>query len=66
MLAESLRTRLNGTFHGVTARWLPAYLDEAIARWRIGDEVAAWLVQRLLDVVARPLTFRAVRRHFDC
>jgi hypothetical protein len=64
MLGESLRTTLNGTFHGVTARWLPAYLDEAVARWRIGGDVGAWLVQRLLDVVAQPLTFLAVRRHF--
>ena len=63
MLAESIRTRLNGTFHGVTARWLPAYLDEALARWRSGVGVAAWLVEHLLDV-GRPLTFRAVRRHF--
>jgi hypothetical protein len=54
---------LNGTFHGVTARWLPAYLDEALARWRFGSDVGAWLVESLLDV-ARPLTFRAVRLHF--
>lgn len=64
LIAESVRTTLNGTFHGVTARWLPAYLDEALVRWRIGDEVGAWLVVRLLDVVTTPLTFRAVRRHF--
>lgn len=63
MLGESVRTLVNGTFHGVTARWLPAYLDEALARWRIGSDVAAWLMQQVVDV-AEPLTFRAVRRHF--
>ena len=63
MLAESVRTMLNGTFHGVAARWLQAYLDEVLARWRIGVDVAAWLVQELVDI-AHPLTFRVVRRHF--
>jgi hypothetical protein len=34
-----------------------------MSRWRIGDEVAAWLMRGLV-ALARPLTFRAVRRHF--
>jgi hypothetical protein len=63
LLAESIRTTLNGTFHGVSARWLAAYLDEALARWRIRDEVCTWLVARIVDV-EHALTFRAVRHKF--
>jgi AcrR family transcriptional regulator len=61
LLAESIRTTLNGTFHGVSARWLAAYLDEALARWRIREEVCASLLARMVGV-ERALTFRAVRR----
>jgi hypothetical protein len=63
LLAESIRTMLNGTFHGVSARWLSAYLDEALARWRIREEVVATVVARIVGVEPA-LTFRAVRRHF--
>jgi hypothetical protein len=63
LLAESIRTTLNGTFHGVSARWLAAYLDEALARWRIREEVCASLVARIVGV-EHALTFRAVRRRF--
>lgn len=46
---ESLRTWLNGTFHGVSAVWLFRYLDEVNARWRATSAaLAASLVQRLL------------------
>lgn len=46
---ESLRTWLNGTFHGVSAAWLFRYLDELNARWRAtADVVARALVARFL------------------
>jgi hypothetical protein len=63
LLSESIRTTLNGTFHGVSARWLAAYLDEALARWRIREEVCAWLVARIVGVEGA-LTFAAVRHTF--
>jgi hypothetical protein len=44
-------------------RHLPAYLDEALARWRIREEVCAWLVARIIGVEAA-LTFRVVRDRF--
>ena len=33
LIAESVRTWLSGTHHGVTTRWLPFYLREAEARY---------------------------------
>jgi hypothetical protein len=63
LLSESIRTTLNGTFHGVSARWLTAYLDEALARWRIREEVCGWLVARIIGVEGA-LTFSAVQHKF--
>lgn len=64
LIGESVRTFVNGTFHGVSARWLSAYLEEARTRWRYGDGfTAACLVERLCATTSS-LTFQDVRAHF--
>lgn len=50
LLGESVRTWLNGTFHGVTAQWLHRYLQEVTARWaydalHLAERVARWLTR---------------------
>ncbi len=64
MIGESVRTLLNGTFRGVSADWLCAYLDEARLRWRVRGFAATLLVEGLLRA-SLPLTFDNVREHFN-
>lgn len=63
LVGESVRTLVNGTFRGVSARWLPAYLDETRTRWRVRARMVEVLVERLLTA-SSPSTFDDVRRHF--
>jgi hypothetical protein len=48
ILAETVRTWLNGTHHGVTTRWLPLYLREAEGRLAFHPEQ---LLGAVFDVI---------------
>jgi transposase-like protein len=48
LVAESLRTWLNGTFHGVTARYLPRYVHEAMCRaFRPAQHMLAFVLAQI-------------------
>jgi transposase-like protein len=49
VLVETVRTWVNGTFHGVASVWLPRYLQELAARWCCGAKaIAEALVEQLV------------------
>jgi hypothetical protein len=50
IVGESIRTWINGTFHGVSPKWLPFYLREYWSRWMAdNDSIARRLLYFLVD-----------------
>jgi hypothetical protein len=49
LVGETLRTLINGTFRGVSAHWLPAYLAEAMTRSLHRTELVKLVLARLLS-----------------
>jgi hypothetical protein len=61
LVGESVRTWLNGTFHGVSAGWLSLYLREIAARWAYDALLVAGELLAGLAADGRPMSFRRVR-----
>jgi hypothetical protein len=61
IVGQSVRTWLNGTFHGVSHLWLPFYLREICARWAWEPHVVAERFVYALVCGGARLTFRALR-----
>jgi hypothetical protein len=61
IVGQSVRTWLNGTFHGVSPQWLSFYLREICARWAWDARVVVERFMYALICGGRRLIFRVVR-----